>query len=191
MTTSTIRWFFEDLEVPLAVTTVDLLEGKLVILSGGPLLPALRGTSSLPGIISTEEHEGRYLIDGGLLNNLPVDVINSMTNAPVMAVDVASPANRHIPIEEGLMERAKKVLKGNRRPLTFELFMKAFDIPGAMLTESRLALNPPELLVRPRLDPDLKLEDMNRFAEAADAGFVAAEAALESSSEDGFFRVKN
>ena len=89
------------------------------------------------------------------------------------------------------MERAKKVLKGNRRPLTFELFMKAFDIPGAMLTESRLALNPPELLVRPRLDPDLKLEDMSRFAEAADAGFVATEAALESSSEDGFFRVKN
>ena len=74
-------------------------------------------------------------------------------------------------------------MQGKKRPLPFEMYMKAFDIPAAMLTESRLALNPPEILVRPRLDPDLKTEDMNRYKEAADAGFEAAEAALDMSAE--------
>ena len=170
---------FEELKIPLAVTAVDLQEGKLVVLSDGQLHPALRGTSSIPGIISTEKHGERYLIDGGLLNNLPVDVIRSMTHAPVLAVDVASPPNRHIPVEESLIDRAKDIITGKKRPLAFEMFMKAFDIPAAMLTDSRLALNPPDVLVRPRLDPDLKTEDMRRFVEAADAGFVATEAALE------------
>ena len=174
---------FEELDIPLAVTAVDLQEGKLVVLSDGLLYPALRGTSSIPGIISTELHGDRYLIDGGLLNNLPVDVIRSMTHAPVLAVDVASPPNRRIPVDESVLDRAKSVIKGEKRPLTFEMFMKAFDIPAAMLTESRLALNPPDVLIRPRLDPDLKTEDMKRFAEAIDAGFVAAEAALEKDME--------
>jgi len=175
---------FAELDIPLAVTAVDLQEGKLVVLSSGPLHPALRGTSSIPGIISTERHDKMYLIDGGLLNNLPVDVIRSMTNAPVVAVDVASPPNRHIPIDESLVDRAKNVIKGKNRPLTFELFMKAFDLPAAMLTESRLALNPPEILIRPKLDPDLKTEDMKRYAEAVDAGYVATEAALEAGLDD-------
>ncbi|MEN8006025.1 MAG: patatin-like phospholipase family protein [Candidatus Krumholzibacteriota bacterium] len=175
---------FEELNIPLAVTAVDLQEGKLVVLSEGPLPPALRGTSSIPGIISTEQHDGRYLIDGGLLNNLPVDVIRSLTNRPVVAVDVASPPDRHIPMDHNLLDQARDIIKGNKRPLTFELFMKAFDIPAAMLTDSRLALNPPEILVKPRLDPDLKTEDLKRYAEAIDAGFVAAEAALDQAEKD-------
>jgi len=175
---------FEELKIPLAVTAVDLQEGKLVIFTEGPLHPALRGTSSIPGIISPEQHGDRYLIDGGLLNNLPVDVIRSLTNAPVLAVDVAAPSNRQVPLEESLMDRAKDIIRGKKRPLTFELFMKAFDIPAAMLTETRLALNPPEVLVRPRLDPDLKTEDFKRYAEAVDAGFVATEAALEQALKD-------
>ncbi len=175
---------FEELGIPLAVTAVDLQEGKLAVFTEGPLHPALRGTSSIPGIISPEPHGNRYLIDGGLLNNLPVDVIRSLTNAPVLAVDVAAPSNRRVPLEESAMDRAKDIIKGKKRPLAFELFMKAFDIPAAMLTETRLALNPPEVLVRPRLDPDLKTEDFSRYAEAVDAGFEATEAALDKAVSD-------
>jgi len=170
---------FEELKIPLAVTAVDLQEGDLSVFSKGPLHPALRATTSLPGIISPEKYENRYLIDGGLLNNLPVDVIGSMTNAPVLAVDVAAPRNRHVPLEESLLKRAEHVLKGHKRPLVFELFMKAFDIPAAMLTETRLALNPPEMLLRPDLDPDLKTEDMGRYIEAIEAGFAIADAELD------------
>ena len=121
----------------VAVTAVDLQEGKLVVFTEGPLHPALRGTTSIPGIISPEQHGDRYLIDGGLLNNLPVDVIRSMTHAPVLAVDVASPPDRNIPVEESRKDRALAVISGKNRPLAFEMFMKAFDIPAAMLTTSK------------------------------------------------------
>jgi NTE family protein len=170
---------FADLDIPLAVTAVDLQEGKLVVFREGPLLPALRATSSLPGIISPEKHGGRLLIDGGLLNYLPVDVIRSLTHAPVLAVDVAQPPNRRIPVEEPFLKRVTEIVRGRKRPLTFELFMKAFDIPATRLTEMRLALNPPELLIRPDLDPDLKTEDFMRLDEAVEVGYRAAEAALE------------
>ncbi len=171
---------FEELKLPLSVTAVDIQAGSLMVFSKGPLYPALRATSSLPGIISPEKCNGRYYIDGGLLNNLPVDVITAMSNAPVIAVDVAGPKNRHIPLEESLLNRAKNVVKGQKRPLVFELFMKAFDIPSAMLTESRLALNPPDLLLSPDLDPDLKTEDMGRYREAVEAGYDVADRAFES-----------
>jgi NTE family protein len=179
-----LPYTFEELKIPLAVTAVDLQEGKLAIFTEGPLQPALRGTSSIPGIISPEKQGDRYLIDGGLLNNLPVDVIRSLTNAPVLAVDVAAPANRHVPLDDSIMDRAKDIIRGKKRPLTFELFMKAFDIPAAMLTETRLALNPPEVLVRPKLDPDLKTEDFKRYPEAVEAGFEATEAALDKAVQD-------
>ncbi len=171
---------FEELNLPLAVTAVDLQQGNLVVFNEGPLHPALRGTSSIPGIISPEKYGDRYLIDGGLLNNLPVDVIHSLSNSPVVAVDVAPPANRNIPLDESLLDRSKKIIRGKNRPMVFELFMKAFDIPQVMLTEARLALNPPSLLIRPKLSVDLKMEDMNRYDEAIDAGYEAAEKALEN-----------
>ncbi len=169
---------FADLRIPLSVTAVDIQAGSLMVFSEGALYPALRATSSLPGIISPEKHHGRHYIDGGLLNNLPVDVIAAMTDAPVIAVDVASPRNRTIPLEESLLKRAQGVIKGQKRPLVFELFLKAFDIPSSMLTETRLALNPPEVLIRPRLNPDLKVEDLGRYEEAVAAGYEAANEAL-------------
>lgn len=171
---------FAELSIPLAVTAVDLQTGKLVVFNKGALHPALRATSSVPGIISPEKHGDRFLIDGGLLNNLPVDVIGAMADAPTIAVDVAPPGNRRIPLDDSLLDRAKQVVRGEHRPMVFELFMKAFDIPGAMLTESRLALNPPDLLIRPELDPNLKMEDLARYPEAIEAGFEATEKALEN-----------
>jgi NTE family protein len=58
------------------------------------------------------------------------------------------------------------------------MLMKAIEIPQAPLTSIRLSLNPPEVLIRPALDPDLKLEDYRRLDEAVEAGFVAADAKL-------------
>ena len=78
---------FAELKIPLEVVAVDVQEGKQVILNTGELLIALRATSAIPGVISHVVYEDRVLIDGGLINNLPVDVIRTMTQAPVVAVE--------------------------------------------------------------------------------------------------------
>ena len=167
---------FEDLKIPLAVTAVDVQRGRLVVLNRGELLPALRATSALPGIFAAVNHAGRVLIDGSLLNNLPVDVIRTMTLAPVVAVDTSAPADRRLLFEDErtLWEKVKMPLAPGKRPLIFEMLMKSIDIPQGPITSMRLSLNPPEVLIRPPLDPDLKIEDYNRIDEAVKAGFEAA-----------------
>lgn len=176
-----VRETFEDLDVPLKVTAVDVQRGTLVILGSGPLVPALRATSALPGILSPVEHIDRVLIDGGLLNNLPIDVVRTMSLAPVLAVDVAAPPNRHLDFEEnrGLIAAVKRLGKREFRNLTIELFMKSFDVPQRFVTDTRLAMDPPEILVRPELPVDFGVEDVHRWAEAVELGYRATMAALE------------
>jgi NTE family protein len=171
---------FAELKIPLAVTSVDVQRGKLVVLNSGDLMRALRATSALAGLFQPEHHGGRVLIDGGLLNSLPVDVIRTMTHAPVVAVDVAVPADRELTFESdrGWWDKMRSPLVG-KRPLFFEMWMKAIDIPQVLLTSIRLSLNPPDVLIRPPLDPDLKIEDYKRLDEAVEAGFSAAEAKLD------------
>ncbi len=172
---------FEDLQFPLAVTAVDVQNGHLLILRSGPLAPALRASSALPGILSPVKHEGRVLIDGGLLNNLPVDVIRTMTLAPVLAIDVAAPPDRHLNFEAGesFWKQIESLFTSRQRVLTIDLFMKAYDIPQALITEMRLAMEPPEVLVRPPLPQDLKVENFDRVRDAIRVGYAATKRALE------------
>jgi NTE family protein len=175
---------FEDLKIPLSATSVDVQRGKLVVLNDGELMPALRATSALPGLVAAVRHRGRVLVDGGLLNNLPVDVIRTMTMDPVVAVDTSAPADRELAFtdERTLWEKLRKPLLEGKRPLVFEMMMKAIDIPQAPLNSIRLSLNPPEVLIRPPLSPDLKIEDYLRLDEAVEAGFAAAEIKLDENA---------
>ncbi|MEZ4631700.1 MAG: patatin-like phospholipase family protein [Deinococcales bacterium] len=182
---------FEELALPLSVTAVDVQAGNLVVFRSGELIPALRASSAIPGILSPVKHKGRYLIDGGLLNNLPVDIIRSMSLEPVIAVDIAAPPNRQLKFEsEGisLLENLSALITGKRHPLdeilkrslTIELFMKAFDIPQKVLTEMRLSMQPPELLIRPELAPQFGIEDFHRYEEAIQKGYEASQKTLRS-----------
>ena len=175
---------FEELKIPVAVTATDVQRGKLVVLKSGNLPRALRATSALAGLFAPEIYEGRVLIDGGILNGLPVDVIRTLTQAPVVAVDVLPPPDREIAFTDArpAWERVRRPIRGGR-PLIFEMLMKAIEIPQAPLTSIRLSLNPPEVLIRPALDPDLKLEDFRRLEEAVEAGFEAADAKLSENLE--------
>jgi len=171
---------FEDLAVPLTVTAVDVQDGITVVLNKGPLIPALRATSALPGIFSPVDYQNRILVDGGLLNNVPIDVARTMSSLPMIAVPVGAPADRRLQFHEdrSFWERVKEPFTPGKRPLIIELFMKAFDIPFAVITDVTLTFHRPEVVIRPELDPDLKVEDFKRMEEAIDAGYKAAEEAL-------------
>ena len=66
---------FEDLPIPLTVGTTDLIAGETVFYSAGPLLRPLLGATAVPVLYQPVAHEGRLLVDGGLLNNLPVEAL--------------------------------------------------------------------------------------------------------------------
>lgn len=173
----------EDLDIPFAVTAVDIQEGRIVVLRQGPLKPALRATSAIPGIFSPVSHEGLMLVDGGMLNNVPVDVLNMLCLDPLIAVDVGAPPNRKLIFEDhrSFLEKLKQPTPEGQRPLTIELFMKAYDIPTALITELMVAAIRPTVMIRPPLDPSLKLEDFDRLEEAVEVGYKAAVKALDDS----------
>jgi len=185
---------FSDLSLPLSVTSVDVQAGSLVVFNEGELIPALRATSALPGLLSPVKHQGRYLIDGGLLNNLPVDIIRTMTLKPIVAVDIAAPPHRKLefePTKPSMFENFYALIRGKKNPiadllhrgLTMELFMKSFDVPQRVLTQMRLSMQPPELLIRPELDSQFGVEDFFRAEEAIEQGYIAASKALEDWSQ--------
>ncbi len=82
---------FEDLSIPLRVATADILTEELVVLSQGRLAPAVRASCSVPGIFTPVEYGDHLLVDGGLINNLPVSAVREMGAEYVIAVDLAAP----------------------------------------------------------------------------------------------------
>jgi NTE family protein len=82
---------FEQLKIPFAAVAVDILTDKLVVFRAGPLSRGIRASCSLPGIFSPLEDGDRLLIDGGVLNNLPVSVARDMGADYLIAVDLLPP----------------------------------------------------------------------------------------------------
>ena len=81
---------FEDLPLPFAAVAVDLQSGEEVVFSSGPVADAVRASSSIPGLFEPTVLDGRFLVDGGLLNNLPADLARNLGADVVIAVDLNS-----------------------------------------------------------------------------------------------------
>ncbi len=81
---------FDQLPIPFRCIAVDLITGRDVILKSGSLAKAMRSTMSIPSIFSPVEWGDSLLIDGGLLNNLPVDVVREMGADIIIAVNVGT-----------------------------------------------------------------------------------------------------
>jgi NTE family protein len=79
---------FDELPIPFRAVAADLESGEMVVLSDGDLATALRASMSVPGAFAPVRHDGRVLVDGGIVRNLPVDVVRAMGADVVIAVDV-------------------------------------------------------------------------------------------------------
>ena len=80
---------FRELSVPFRAVATDLASGAEAVLSSGNLMPALRASISIPGLFSPVRIGPRLLVDGGLVNPVPVNVVRDMGAKTVIAVDVS------------------------------------------------------------------------------------------------------
>ncbi|HML22410.1 MAG TPA: patatin-like phospholipase family protein [Aggregatilinea sp.] len=81
---------FADLDIPLTVIAADLLKGTEILFDDGPLAPAIRASCAVPGMFTPcVDADGRVLVDGGLVNNLPVDIVRQMGATFAIGVDVS------------------------------------------------------------------------------------------------------
>lgn len=100
-----------DLEIPFLAVTTDLETGQEVLLDEGNLATAIRSSISVPGLLTPIRREGRLLVDGGLVDPVPVGPARRLSNAPLVAVEL----NRYvIPSRAGSQHASmkKKVFAG-------------------------------------------------------------------------------
>ncbi|MEW6534680.1 MAG: patatin-like phospholipase family protein [Candidatus Auribacterota bacterium] len=79
---------FEDLKIPLKIVSTDICSGEEVIFTDGLLLKALRASASFPGLFVPMKYNNTYLVDGGLINPVPANIVKRMGAECVIAVDV-------------------------------------------------------------------------------------------------------
>ena len=82
---------FDDLPTPFRAVATDLETGEAVVMGSGDLTSAMRASLSAPGVFAPVEREGRLLVDGGIADNVPVDIARAMGVDVVIAVDVGFP----------------------------------------------------------------------------------------------------
>lgn len=88
---------FEDLKIPLVVVATDLHTGELVPIGSGPLVPAVRASCSIPFLFVPCEYKGRVLVDGGVVNPVPVKVACDLGAEVVIAVDLCELLDKTFP----------------------------------------------------------------------------------------------
>jgi NTE family protein len=86
---------FDELPIPFKCTATDIRNSQPVVLENGSLKKALRATMAIPGVFSPVEHDNQLLIDGGFLNNIPVETVKQMGADVVIAVNIAAPTQNH------------------------------------------------------------------------------------------------
>ncbi len=167
---------FENLVRPLCVIAVDLVASEPVLLDKGCVTDAVRATIALPGLFKPVERDGRLLVDGGLLDNLPADVARQMGADVVIAVDVIG-SNNTFSAMIHLLQEHRYVPKGLAS--TFEVMLRSLDVMMKEINRQRLAKAAPEVIVRPDVPPDVSvLLGFTRAAEIIALGERAAEGAL-------------
>ena len=82
---------FADLKIPYAAVAADLATAEVVIITAGPVARAVRASCSVPGIVPPVEVDGRMLVDGGVVNNLPISITRQLGADVVVAVSLAQP----------------------------------------------------------------------------------------------------
>lgn len=145
---------FSDLPIPFAAVATDLNTGEAVAMQEGDLISAVRASMAIPGVFSPVEREGHVLVDGGLVNPVPVSACRALGADVVIAVDVNPMAD---PAEA----------KPFKKLHIMDVLLKSFGIFNYELTRRELAANKPDVLIRPAVGQVVALDfrDVGRLVE--------------------------
>ncbi len=148
---------FEDLQIPLACTAVDINSAQEVIISKGPVLDAIIATVAIPGIFPPVVLGDRTLVDGGVFDPVPVSVARWLApTLPVVAV-VLSPIPEGwahlpdftLPTPSGFAAAFLNQFSKLKIAQAVRIFTRSTDITTRMLTELRLSVDKPDVVIRP------------------------------------------
>ncbi|HSW14177.1 MAG TPA: patatin-like phospholipase family protein [Solimonas sp.] len=175
----------EDLPQRYVSITTEMKSGREVWITRGPILPAARASCALPGMFPPVKFNGRWMLDGGLVNPVPVSAARALGADVVIAVNLnAQLVGAHLsrPVDESEVEAPTKVERtlwgrvanylssgDGENPSFFDVIGASVNIMQDRITRSRMAGDPAELTLVPLLE-DFALMDFHRAGEAIDEG---------------------
>ena len=169
----------EDLPVPYGAIATDIESGREIWLRKGSLMAAVRASCALPGLFAPSLLDDRWLIDGGLVNPVPVSLCYAMGADLVVAVNLNAhsfprfarreprrQSGERLPDEQSYLEKVANVFEGWRSgaPGVIDVLSAAIGIMQQRIARSRLAGEPPEVEIRPLVD--VEFSDFHRAAAA-------------------------
>ncbi len=169
---------FEDTKLPFACVATDITHGAEMVFDDGELRQAIYGSAAIPGVFPPVYYRGRYLVDGGWANRVPVAPARALGADLVIAVDISEDF-RNQPVDE---------LKNG-----LELLIRANQVTGRMLCDMQLA--DADVVVRPNVGHlhwaafDHAAECIREGAKAMEACLDELRAKLEAPEKKGWSRL--
>ena len=148
----------EELGRRFAAVATDLHTGEEVWIRTGPVMTAVRASSGVPGLFTPTWYLDRWLIDGGVVNPLPVSVCRALGADIVIAVDLSRSVQQGDP-----------AALRSAQPSMLEAMGNAVNIMQDAITRNRLVIDPADLVLHPVLD-HFALMDFHRAVEAIELG---------------------
>ncbi len=149
---------FDELSVPFRAVATDLVNGDLVVLEEGSLANAMRASMSVPGAFDPVRIEDRLLVDGGLVRNLPVDIVRDLGAEVVIAINVGTP-----------LRTADEISNA------FAVVEQMSSLAIVANTRTQVAaLGEDDVLIEPQLGNDITSASFERYTDAFGLGYAAA-----------------
>ena len=192
----------ESLPIRFGTIAADLDTGEEIQLYSGSMLDAVRASSGMPGLFTPVKHAGRWLIDGGVVNPVPVSLCRELGADYVIAVNLnraAARRDRRIAPDEqveddensanlseekmlinkwpAMLENFARSVRSDRQkdsPAMIDVLSATINIMQDNITQNCIARDQPNLIVTPPLS-NFRLMDFHRAAEAIDHGYLAVQ----------------
>ncbi len=179
----------EDLPLPFFCVSSNLTSGRVAVHQQGPLWRWLRASVAIPGVLPPVFHGGEVFVDGGTMNNLPVDVMRAKGRGPVVGVDVGMDRAFTTDIEAteapSVWNLFRGRQRGRRRPNILQILWRSGMVNSTTATQQRRKQT--DLLLTPALE-SLDLLDWKSFERAIEIGYRDA---CERLSAGGLARLRS
>ena len=200
---------FDDFKIPISMIATNLRTGKKVIINSGNIIEGIRASVSVPGIFTPVKRGNEWLVDGGLVDPIPVSVVKEMGADFVIAVDlnsdIVSPeqkklrkveknpiplkqrheiiqriSNQYNNAEKAVKSQMNKMFSSSEKtPNIIDVMGTSIGIMQTQISRINLAMDPPDILIQPRLG-DLRMFDFDQAERSIKEGYDQTKIQLEN-----------
>jgi predicted acylesterase/phospholipase RssA len=183
-----LRGLFEDIDIadlwkPFFCVSTNISNAHSAVHDSGSLWSAIRSSCSVPGLFPPYQLLKQLLVDGGLMDNLPIDVMGELCRGPVLAVDVFPFQRQKREAEErrkSLVDRLKRLILFAQGGLPlFDIIVHATLVGSQRTTAASLSRHPPALYLAPDLSK-FHLLEWRSYEGLFEAGYASARREIES-----------